>query len=441
MGRTRYKREQEIMKIVVYGLWHLGTVTSACLAEIGHSVTGFDESVKVINSLSNGVLPVSEPGLDELVLKNFREGKLQYVSDSSQLPDEFDYLWVTIDTPVDDSDDADSTGVINSIIEIVKNVPVGCRIIISSQLPAGTTKRIRDLTEPMVTERKLAFCYSPENLRLGGALNIFLNPDRIVVGVDSQEDFEKFEPLFLTISNRIERMSSVSAEMTKHALNTFLALSVAFANEIATIAENEGASAVDVTRGLRTDIRIGPKAYLLPGDSFAGGTLARDVRYLEQKSIDHNISTPIIDSIIPSNDAHSLWAKNTIYRTINNLSGKEFTLCGLAYKPNTNTLRRSRTVELGDWLLEQGALVSVVDHGTFEIPKNWHGRIKVIENIQEAIYKADVLIVGPSYKIPEIAMNDLDRGSDLLVLDAGRRWPKLAELKRVNYQFVGKERD
>jgi len=429
------------MKIVVYCLWHLGTVTSACLAEIGHSVTGFDESVKVIDSLSNGVLPVSEPGLDELVLKNFREGKLQYVSDSSQLPDEFDYLWVTIDTPVDDSDDADSTGVINSIIEIVKNVPVGCRIIISSQLPAGTTKRIRDLTEPMVTERKLAFCYSPENLRLGGALNIFLNPDRIVVGVDSQEDFEKFEPLFLTISNRIERMSSVSAEMTKHALNTFLALSVAFANEIATIAENEGASAVDVTRGLRTDMRIGPKAYLLPGDSFAGGTLARDVRYLEQKSIDHNISTPIIDSIIPSNDAHSLWAKNRIHRAFSNLSGKEFTLCGLAYKPNTNTLRRSRTVELGDWLLEQGALVSVVDHGTFEIPKYWHGRIKVIENIHEAIYKADVLIVGPSCKIPEIAMNDLDRDSDLLVLDAGRRWPKVAELKRVNYQFVGKERE
>jgi hypothetical protein len=103
-------------------------------------------------------------------------------------------------------------------------------------------------------------------------------------------------------------------------------------------------------------------------------------------------------------------------------------------------LRRSRTVELGDWLLEQGAHVSVVDHGTFEIPKNWHGRIKIIENIHEAIDKSDVLIVGPSYKIPEIVMNNLDRGSDLLVLDAGRRWPKLAELKRVSYQYVGKER-
>jgi len=429
------------MKIVVYGLWHLGTVTSACLAEIGHSVTGFDESVKVVNSLSNGVLPVNKPGIDELVSKNLREGKLQFVSDLSQLPVEFDYLWVTIDTPVDDSDDADSTGVINSIIEIVKKVPADCRIIISSQLPAGTTKRIRELIQTMVNERKLAFCYSPENLRLGSALNVFLNPDRIVVGVDSQEDFEKFEPLFLTISNRIERMSSVSAEMTKHAMNTFLALSVAFANEIATIAEIEGASAADVARGLRTDIRIGPKAYLLPGDSFAGGTLARDVRYLEQKSIDHNISTPIIDSIIRSNDAHSSWAKNRIHRAFNDLSGKEFTLCGLAYKPNTNTLRRSRTVELGDWLLEHGAYVSVVDHGTFEIPKNWHDRIKVIENIYEAIYKSDVLIVGPGYKIPEMEMNDLDRDSDLLVLDAGKRWPELAKVKRVDYQYVGKERD
>ena len=429
------------MKIVVYGLWHLGTVTAACLAELGHDVTGFDESKDVIDSLSNGLLPVSEPGLDELVKKNLRLGKLKFVSKIDQLPDHFEYLWVTIDTPVDESDGADSDGVINSIVAVANEAPNDCRIIISSQLPAGTTKRIRKLIQPMANDRKLAFCYSPENLRLGGALNVFLNPDRIVVGVDSQEDFKKFEPLFLTISNRIERMSSVSAEMTKHALNTFLALSVAFANEIATIAENEGASAVDVARGLRTDIRIGAKAYLLPGDSFAGGTLARDVRYLEQKSIDHNISTPIIDSIIRSNNAHSLWAKNRIHRSFNNLSGKEFTLCGLAYKPNTNTLRRSRTVELGDWLLEQGAHVSVVDHGTFEIPKYWHGRIKVIEDIHEAIYKSDVLIVGPSYKIPEMGMNDLDRGSDLLVLDAGRRWPKLAELKRVNYQYVGKERD
>jgi len=389
------------------------------------------------------VLPVSEPGLEELVKKNLRLGKLKFVSKISQLPDHFEYLWVTIDTPVDESDGADSDGVINSIVAVANEAPNDCRIIISSQLPAGTTKKIQALLGTVATEKELAFCYSPENLRLGSALNVFLNPDRIVVGVDSQEDLEKFKSLFLTISNRIEWMSSVSAEMTKHAINAFLALSVAFANEIATIAEHEGASAVDITRGLRTDIRIGTKAYLLPGDSFAGGTLARDVRYLETKSTEHQISTPIVDSIIRSNEAHSLWAQIKINRTFNDISGKRFTLCGLAYKPNTNTLRRSRAVELGDWLLGKGAHVSVVDQENFEIPKNWQGQIEIYQLVREAFVKSDVVIVGPSYNIPEIEMTELlefEGDSDILVLDAGKRWSELSLLKQVDYQYVGKER-
>lgn len=396
-----------------------------------------------VDSLSKGISPLSEPGLDALISRNLLAGRLNFISDWSQVPFEFDYLWVTIDTPVDENDYADSAGVVNAIVEIVERVPACARIVISSQLPAGSTTRVRELIESKNVQKKLAFCYSPENLRLGSALDNFLNPDRIVVGADSQVDFESFEPLFQTISNRIVRMSSVSAELTKHALNTFLALSVAYANEIATIAENEGANAIDVARGLKTDIRIGAKAYLVPGEAFAGGTLARDVRYLEHKSHSYHISTPVIDAIIKSNETHSLWAQAKFERTFKDLSGIRVTLCGLAYKPDTYTLRRSRSVELGDWLLNQNVRVSVMSYRSLEIPSNWLNRIEVVNSVREAIQKSDALVVGPSYDLPKLCLDDLedlDRKCDSLVLDAGRRWPELSKIKEIDYHYVGKSR-
>ena len=162
-----------------------------------------------------------------------------------------------------------------------------------------------------------------------------MDPDRIVVGINSETDRKLIEPLFASITDRIEWMSIVSAEMTKHAINAFLAISVVFANEIATLAEFEGANASDIARGLRSDARIGPKAYVLPGDSFAGGTLARDIRYLEDKSLMHSHSLPLISSVIPSSDAHANWAQNKIDQLIGDVRNKTFTICGLAYKVGT----------------------------------------------------------------------------------------------------------
>ena len=206
------------MKIVVLGLWHLGSVTAACLAELGHSVIGVDESEEVVRMLRLGVSPVSEPGLNELLSQNLAAGRLGFVTHLNQ-ETAYDALWVTIDTPVDENDHGQVEVVTNLITQAILNVPQDCRIIISSQLPSGTTQKIRLALNEHLTQRNIALCYSPENLRLGSAIKVFMDPDRIVVGVDSEVDRKFVEPLFASITDRIEWMSVVSAEMVKHAVN------------------------------------------------------------------------------------------------------------------------------------------------------------------------------------------------------------------------------
>jgi len=430
------------MNIVVLGLWHLGSVTAACLAELGHSVIGLDESEEVVRMLQLGVSPVSEPGLNELLSQNLSTGRLKFVS---QLDSEtaYDALWVTIDTPVDDNDHGQVEVVTNLITQAILSVPQDCRIIISSQLPAGTTQKIRSTLNEHLTKRNITLCYSPENLRLGSAIKVIMDPDRIVVGIDSETDRKQFEPLFASISDRIEWMSIVSAEMTKHAINAFLAISVVFANEIATLAEFEGANASDIARGLRSDVRIGPKAYVLPGDSFAGGTLARDIRYLEDKSLMHSHSLPLISSVIPSNDGHANWAQNKIDQLIGDVRDKTFTICGLTYKVGTNTLRRSSAISLGDWLLSRGAILRVFDNEDVLMPAHWNGRVTRLDSINDSLNDTDVLVIGAGFVAPATAIhsNSTSRSNrTVLALDAGRRWPSLDQMKNVEYLFVGKER-
>lgn len=430
------------MKIVVLGLWHLGSVTAACLAELGHSVIGVDESEEVVRMLQLGVSPVSEPGLNELLSQNLSAGRLEFVS---QLDTEtaYEVLWVTIDTPVDENDHGQVEVVTNLITQAILNVPQDCRIIISSQLPAGTTQKIRSTLNEHLTNRNITLCYSPENLRLGSAIRVFMNPDRIVVGVDSEVDRKFVEPLFASITDRIEWMSVVSAEMTKHAINAFLAISVVFANEIATIAEFEGANASDIARGLRSDARIGGKAYVLPGDSFAGGTLARDIRYLEDKSRMHSHPLALISSVVPSNDAHANWAQNKIDQLIGDVRDKTFTICGLAYKVGTNTLRRSSAVALGDWLLGHGAILRVIDSEDVLLPPHWNGRVDRLSSVNESLNDTDVLVIGAGYVAPSTdkKFSPIMRSDrTTLILDAGGRWPSLEQMENVEYVFVGKER-
>src|SRR5258708_4995638 len=251
------------MRVSVAGLWHLGTVTAACCARGGHDVAVSDDDSSVVQDLRQNRLPVDEPGLAEMTASEIASGRLRFTDDASTLA-ECDILWICYDTPVDENDNADTEFVYSRIGKLLPYLRPDSLVLISSQLPAGSTSRLNTLRP------ELTFAYSPENLRLGKAIDVFMKPDRVVIGVGNPHSRERLSALFAPFTDRIEWMSIESAEMTKHALNAFLATSVAFINEVAVICEKTGADAQEVERGLKSDVRIGSKAYLHPGGAYAG---------------------------------------------------------------------------------------------------------------------------------------------------------------------------
>jgi UDPglucose 6-dehydrogenase len=410
------------MKICVQGLWHLGSVTAACLASIGYKVSGLDPDLDTISNLSEGKAPLFEPGLDDLLTLGLTNSRLSFYVDPLQAVADAEVLWVTFDTPVNEDDEADINFVQTQIQGVLPFLKKDAIVLVSSQMPVGSIRSLEAFSQKNFPDKHLSFACSPENLRLGKALDVFLKPDRIVVGVRNKSDQKILQRMLLPITDKIEWMSVESAEMTKHAINSFLAISVTFANEIASICELVGADAKEVERGLKTESRIGPKAYVSPGGPFAGGTLARDITFLGGQSKEHQLITPLLTSVRLSNDEHKNWTRRNLLKYFGSLGGMTIAIWGLTYKPGTDTLRRSLVVELCDWLIGQEAIIKVYDPAVKNLYERWHGKVVCCSDAMQAIEGADALVVGTEWpEFKQIAESLSAAGeADLLIIDANR---------------------
>jgi UDPglucose 6-dehydrogenase len=410
------------MNVAVFGLWHLGTVMAACLAEAGHDVTGLDPDRSTIDRLSAGTPPLFEPGLEDLVRRGLTRGALRFTTDASSALEHADVVWVTFDTPVDEEDRADVASVERSVASLFPFVRDGAVVVMSSQVPVGTTRKLAERFAHVANGRRVEFAYSPENLRLGKAIDAFTHPDRVVVGVSSAEAHARIADVLRPITDRIEWMSIESAEMTKHALNAFLATSVAFINEIAALCEKVGADAADVARGLKSETRIGPKAYLSPGGAFAGGTLARDVMFLSQLGAARGVPVHVLAAVRTSNDAHREWAQRRLIDVLGDVRGATVALWGLTYKPGTDTLRRSPAVELARWLHSRGARVTAHDPAVTALPTEVAAFVALSPDPLDAVDGAQALVITTPW--PEFRAIDASqtarRMAGTLVLDANR---------------------
>src|SRR5580692_1033220 len=394
------------MNVCVLGLWHLGSVTAAALAALGHQVVGFDFDAPRVAELNAGVAPVFEPGLEDLIRRGLASGRLRFSSSLAEATRDMEDLWVAYDTPVDAHGNADLDVVGAQIVRAVLDIDTDAIVLISSQFPVGSVRRLERAAALVPAARPLRVAYSPENLRLGSAVNDFLHPARIVVGVRSARDRELLSALLSTITASIDWMSVESAEMTKHALNGFLATSVAFANEIATICEAVGADAAEVERGLKSDQRIGPRAYLAPGGPFAGATLARDLAFLNRASAQHGVATPLLASILASNERQKSWAKNKLRALFHPLSRLTVAVWGLAYKPGTDAIRSSFAMELCEWLIGEGTTVNVHDALVTQLPHPWGDAVRRFDGPVEAAREAQALVItadSPLYRAVTLA--------------------------------------
>ncbi|HXJ58198.1 MAG TPA: nucleotide sugar dehydrogenase [Verrucomicrobiae bacterium] len=421
------------MNIVVLGLWHLGTVTAACCAR-HFTVTGLDFDPEVVAKLQQGRAPLYEPGLDDALQAGLAAKRLRFTTDHRAAVAAADVLWLCYDTPVNDQDDSDVGFVLERLRRVLGALPAGALVLISSQLPVGTCRALEDEFP------QAHFACSPENLRLGRALDAFEKADRVVVGLRTPAKRAVLEELFKPFTRQLLLMRTESAEMVKHALNSFLAASIAYINEVARLCEAVGADAAEVAAGLKSDPRIGPRAYLGPGAAFAGGTLARDVVTLTQVGARRMEPLVLIPAIKESNDQHRGWALQKLRSRLGDLRGRSIAVLGLVYTPNTDTLRRSAAVELCRELVAAGARVRSFDPAVSNAAL--HG-VEHAAQVAGAVAGAEAVVVCTEWpQFREVNWRELVRTmrAPALVVDANRFLEKqLVDLPEVQHLSVGRD--
>lgn len=354
--------------VTVIGAWHLGSVIGACLAESGHQVGLWDQSLKTQELIKKGEPPIFEPGLSEMMKKYW--GKTLGWCGEHLKPVQSDWVIFAYDLEVTEGDDVQTETLVEGLAELIgAGLEAKTNILVTSQVPVGTCKKMRAQLKASHPEWLGELVYSPENLRLGSAITSMKSPDRVVLGLGNEilSDHVKKEILVadfralygLKSETAINVMNVESAEMVKHALNAFLASSVVFANQISNVCEKVGADAWQVLASLKQDSRVGAKAFLSPGLGFSGATLARDVKTLLK------IEGPqdsLFAKIYGLNSERNEWVvEKLLARLGGSLSEKKIGLLGVTYKAGTSTVRRSATTELYLRLKERGAEVLAVD--------------------------------------------------------------------------------
>src|SRR5688572_1699392 len=373
------------MKITVLGLWHLGSVSAECCAK-HFAVTGLDFDDAIVSNLQQGKAPLFEPGLNEPIAAGLQKNSLRFSTDPKTACAELDVLWLCSDTPVNDNDESDAEFVLEKLRRCLPHLPAGTLVLISSQLPVGTCAGLEKEFP------QFHFACSPENLRLGKAIDAFEKAERVIVGLRGDTKKPVLEQLFQPFTSQVLFMRTESAEMVKHALNSFLAVSITFINEIARLCEHAGADAKEVSMGLKSEARIGPKAYLGPGGPFAGGTLARDVVTLTKLGAQKGETLALIPAIKQSNDEHRGWMLRQIQTRIGDLTNRTIALLGLVYTPNTDTLRRSAAVELCQQLQSAGAHVQAYDPViTKAVPEL--GGVTLVHGVEQALTQAEAVVI------------------------------------------------
>jgi UDPglucose 6-dehydrogenase len=394
------------MKVCIIGIWHLGAVYSACLADLGYQVVGVDPDKPKVNDLNNGIPPVFEPGLKELLISNIESGSLKYTTDTGNAVKGCSYVMVTFDTPVDDNDDVDLSPVLNACREISSKLNDGTTIIISSQVPVGTCDYIKSMIKQSNPSLDFDIAYCPENLRLGKAIEYFKKPDRIVIGADNNETLDRVESFFSVIPAPKLRMDIRTAEMTKHALNAFMATSISFANEIANLCDEVGADAMKIARALKSDVRIGPGVPLYPGLAFAGGTLARDLKILKKLGNDYEYEMPLINSVLEINQRQNSLVIKKLRKIYGSVNGLTIGILGLTYKAGTSTLRRSAALEIIKDLTVNGAKVKAFDPRVDLVELSLHKSFEFLPDPYAVAKDADALVILTEW--PEFTNLDFD---------------------------------
>jgi len=397
------------VNITVIGTGYVGLVVGACLAETGNPVICADVDQDKIDGLKRNVLPIYEPGLDDYVERNQRQGRLTFTTDVPAAIGSADVVFIAVGTPPDEDGSADLRHVIGVAEQIGKHMRRELVIVTKSTVPVGTAARV---AAAVSAQAKLPFhmCSNPEFLKEGAAIDDFMKPDRVVIGVDSDHArsvmAELYAP-FVRTGKPIIFMDIPSAEMTKYAANAMLATRISFMNEIANLCERVGADVDNVRKGIGSDARIGP-AFLFPGPGYGGSCFPKDVKALVRTASECGVPLRVLESVEEANDAqkHRLFGK--LRELLGDVGGRRVAIWGLAFKPNTDDMREAASLVLIDELLAAGATVVAHDPVAMHETKRRLGdRISYADASYEALDGADALVIVTDWN--EYRHPDFDR--------------------------------
>jgi len=437
------------MKIAVIGTGYVGLVTGTCFAEVGINVVCIDIDQKKIENLKQGILPIYEPGLDEMVKRNFDKGRLQFSTDLKSSIEGCEAAFIAVGTPPDEDGSADLKyvlGVANEIGMYMTNYLV---VVTKSTVPVGTATKVKSAVYSALKNRHSSLEFdvasNPEFLKEGAAIEDFMKPDRIVIGVESEKAQEVLQSLykpFLLNGHPCIFMDIPSAEMTKYAANSMLATKISFMNDIANLCEIMGADVNAVRKGIGSDSRIGHK-FIYPGIGYGGSCFPKDVKALIKTADEHGYQMQVLKAVESVNDAQKHVIFNKIKSYFGDLNGKTFAMWGLSFKPKTDDMREAPSLVIINELLNAGAKVVAYDPVAMHEAQRILGEtIQYSEDQYEVLNQADALVIVTEW--PEFRSPDFDKIKDGLknkVIFDGRNIYEKEELKSLgfHYECIGRE--
>ena len=434
------------MKITMVGTGYVGLVTGTCFAETGVEVTCIDNDTEKIRNLKNGIVPIFEPGLEKMVERNIQKQTLTFSTEiKSSLPDS-DVVFIAVGTPPDEDGSADLKNVLAVASDIGKIINKYIVVVTKSTVPVGTAERVRKVIQGELKKRKLKIIFdvasNPEFLKEGDAVEDFLRPDRIVIGVDSERAEKIMKRLyhpFLLNNHPLIFMDIPSAELTKYAANSMLATKISFMNEIATLCELTGADVNMVRIGIGSDSRIGNK-FIYAGAGYGGSCFPKDIRALIKTADDKGYSLKILNAVEEVNNAQ----KEVLFRKIlkhfnQDLKNRVISIWGLSFKPNTDDMREAPALTIIKKLLEKKARINAYDPVAMqECRKIIGGAINYTRDRYEALIDSEALVVITEW--PEFRLLNYKVMEKLMknkVLFDGRNIYDPSELKEYGFTYYG----
>ena len=428
------------MRISVVGTGYVGLVTGTCFAETGNQVICVDIDAAKVEKMRNGKIPIYEPGLENLFLRNIKENRLSFTTDLAEAISKTDIVFLALPTPPNEDGSADLSYILGVAKQLGKLITSYKVIIDKSTVPVGTADKVHAAIAEHLSSDMFDVVSNPEFLREGVAVEDFMKPDRVVIGTESPKAKEMMQRLyepFVRQGNPIVFMDERSAEMTKYAANAFLATKITFMNEVANLCERVGANVDSVRKGIGSDARIGNR-FLFPGVGYGGSCFPKDVQALARTAQENSYDFKVLSAVMDVNDRQKLVIVDKIVSKYgSDLTGKKFALWGLAFKPNTDDIREAPALYIIEELVKMGAAITAYDpEAMSHIEAVIGNKISYAATQYDALTDADALIIVTEWSVfrtPDFI--EIEKRLKSKTIFDGRNVYELTQMQNLGYYY------